>query len=341
MPELLLSAMLTLLPDYLFRRYVQGKRIGHEITLFSVWYELRWGIVSCAALAITLATVIFYFHPAATNVISAFRTVSVISDRPGRVAEVFVENNQRVRAGDPLFRLETLREEAAAQTAQRRIAEIDAALVEATIELKVIQGTIFSAEAALREARDDLRRRQAIFDRNPVSISEQEIVRLQSIVEQREGDLDVATARRDAIQTNLNYVFPAQRERAEAELAQAQVEIDQSTVLAGTNGTLEQFALRKGDIVSPVLRPAGILVPENSGKERFVAAFPQISAQVVRTGMVTEISCPSRPLAVIPMRVVEIQEFNRVRTDPTHRPACGTPGQSSTRLGSRLSGANL
>ena len=36
MLELLLCASLTILPDYLFRRYVQGKRIGREITLR--WY---------------------------------------------------------------------------------------------------------------------------------------------------------------------------------------------------------------------------------------------------------------------------------------------------------------
>ena len=46
MLELLLCSMLTILPDYLYRRYVQGKRIGSEITLYSVWFELRWGIIA-------------------------------------------------------------------------------------------------------------------------------------------------------------------------------------------------------------------------------------------------------------------------------------------------------
>jgi hypothetical protein len=36
MPELLLCSLLTILPDYLYRRYGQGKRIGKEITLYSV-----------------------------------------------------------------------------------------------------------------------------------------------------------------------------------------------------------------------------------------------------------------------------------------------------------------
>ena len=33
MLELIICSMLTILPDYLYRRYVQGKRIGKEITL--------------------------------------------------------------------------------------------------------------------------------------------------------------------------------------------------------------------------------------------------------------------------------------------------------------------
>ena len=96
MIELIFSALVTILPDYLYRRYVQGRRIGHEITLFSFWYELRWGITACVALAITLITVIFYFHPTTSHVISLFRTVSIISDRPGRVEEVYVGNNETV-----------------------------------------------------------------------------------------------------------------------------------------------------------------------------------------------------------------------------------------------------
>ena len=47
MLELLLCSMLTILPDYLYRRYRQGKRFGHEITLYSVWFELRFGIIGC------------------------------------------------------------------------------------------------------------------------------------------------------------------------------------------------------------------------------------------------------------------------------------------------------
>jgi hypothetical protein len=47
MLELMLCSLLTTVLDYLFRRYVQGRRLGKEISS-TVWFELRWGITACA-----------------------------------------------------------------------------------------------------------------------------------------------------------------------------------------------------------------------------------------------------------------------------------------------------
>ena len=124
MLELTLCSMLTLLPDYLFRRYVQGKRFGHEITLFSVWYELRWGITLCLILTVLLITVVLYNHPSSTNVTALFRTISIYPETGGRVAEVYVGFNERVKKGDRLFKLDSSRQEAAlasARSSHRRI----------------------------------------------------------------------------------------------------------------------------------------------------------------------------------------------------------------------------
>ena len=93
MLEILLCSLVTILPDYLFRRYYQGKRLGKEITLFSVWFELRWGITACVVLAVCLIVVIFYNHPSTTNVTLFFRTIPIISETTGRVAEVYVGFN--------------------------------------------------------------------------------------------------------------------------------------------------------------------------------------------------------------------------------------------------------
>ena len=53
-----------------------------------------------------------------------------------------------------------------------------------------------------------------------------------------------------------------QKASAEAALREAQVALDKTLVVAGTDGIVQQFALRAGDVVNPMLRPAGILVPD-------------------------------------------------------------------------------
>src|SRR3954453_632497 len=128
MLEILLCSLLTVVPDYLFRRYYQGKRIGKEITLYSVWFELRWGITACLVLAVGLITVIFYNHPSTTNVTLFYRTVPIVPETIGRVAEVHVDYSASVAKGDPLFTLDDSKQRAAVETSRRKIAEVDADL---------------------------------------------------------------------------------------------------------------------------------------------------------------------------------------------------------------------
>src|SRR4051812_39671424 len=129
MLELLLCSLFTLLPDYLYRRYGQGKRIGKEITLFSVWFELRWGLVGCVMLTVGLITVVFYNHPSTTNVTSFFRTIAILPEGVGRVSEVFIGTTGTVEKGKPIFKLDSTKQEAAIETARRQIAEVDASIV--------------------------------------------------------------------------------------------------------------------------------------------------------------------------------------------------------------------
>ncbi|CUK04342.1 Inner membrane protein YiaV precursor [Ruegeria denitrificans] len=308
MLELVFSALITIVPDYLYRRYKQGKRWGHEITLFNIWYELRWGLTACAILAVTLITVIFYFHPSTRNVSAAFRTVTILSDRGGRVAEVYVANNAHVNAGDAIFRLDTTRQEAAAETAQRRIEEIEASLGLAATEIAVADAQVKAAEVELAQATSDLQRRLEIAERNDAAVSQQELERLQTAVSGAEIKSTAAVAALDGAKLRQTTVLPAQLESARAVLREAENEIAKSTVFAEVDGTVTQFLLKPGDIVNPILRPAGILVPDVTGLGRFVAAFGQISASVLKPGMLVEITCASKPLNIIPMVVDEVQD---------------------------------
>jgi multidrug resistance efflux pump len=307
MLELLLCSMLTVLPDYLYRRFAQGKRFGREITLFSVWYELRWGITLCLILTISLITTIFYFHPSTTAVNSVFRTVTIMPETNGRVAETFVEINQAVEEGQPLFRLDSSAQEAELSTARARLAELASAEFRARAQVAEAEAGIGRARAGLRQAQDEFDTRDELFRRNPDAIPEREVETAQVRVEAEQAALTAAEATRDAMKAQLEIELPAQLETARAELDQAQVALDRTTVVAGTDGILQQFALRPGDIVNPMLRPAGILVPE-AKVTGLLAGFGQIESQVMRVGMLGEVTCVAKPWQIIPMVVTEIQD---------------------------------
>jgi multidrug resistance efflux pump len=308
MLELLLCSMLTILPDYLFRRYRQGKRIGREITLYSVWYELRWGITACLILTVSLITLIFYFHPSTKNVTAVFRTISILPESGGRVSKVFVGLNDKVKAGDPLFQLDSAEQEAARESALRRIAEIDAEAQVASTELAAADGVIRQAEGAYQQALQELETQQELMRRNSNIVAVREIERLQVAADGRRGAVDAALANKETLRTRISILLPAQRASTEAALAQAQVALDKTMVRAGVAGTVQQFTLRPGDVVNPMLRPAGILVPEEAGRVALVAGFGQIETQVMKVGMVAEATCIAKPFTIIPMVVTQVQD---------------------------------
>ena len=156
MLELMLCSMLTILPDYLYRRYGQGKRFGHEITFFSVWFELRYGIVTCLMLTVSLITMIFYFHPSTPTATMYFRTVPIVTETVGRVAEVHVDYSAPVKQGDVLFRLDNSKQQAALETARRKIAEVDASMLAAEADVLKSEGQLQEAKNALQQAQDEL-----------------------------------------------------------------------------------------------------------------------------------------------------------------------------------------
>ena len=306
MLEFMLCSMLTILPDFLYRRYGQGKRLGREITLFSVWYELRWGITLCLILTVSLITAIFYFHPSTKAATSVFRTVTILPETNGRVVETFVDINQKVEEGQPLFRLDSTEQEAAVETLRRKIAEIEAAMIVARAKLKESEGRIAQATGSYEQALDEFETREELFQRNPNAIAQRDVDRARMRVDTEQGMVDAAKANREAILSQLEFQLPAEKASAEAALHQAQVELDKTLVVAGTDGIVQQFALRPGDVVNPMLRPAGVLVPERK-VTGLVAGFGQIEAQVIKPGMIGEITCIAKPWTVIPMVVTEVQ----------------------------------
>jgi multidrug resistance efflux pump len=312
MLELLVCSLLTIFPDYLYRRYGQGKRLGSEITLFSVWFELRWGIVSCLLLTVSLITLIFYYHPATPYVTAVFRSVPIISESVGRVSDIYVRGSERVEAGQPLFRLVDTTQRTAVETAHRAIAEVDAAVALARADLAATEARILEAQGALQQAQDEYATKAELNRSAPnVVVARRELERLAVLVQTRQAGVEATRAARQVVEARMAEQLPAQRASAVAARDEADAALAKTVVRAGVAGRVEQFLLQVGDIVSPVMRPAGVLVPEGRGLRQIglAAGFGQIEAQVMRRGMPAEATCASLPWTIIPMVVTNVQGY--------------------------------
>ena len=309
MLELLLCSLLTVFPDYLYRRYRQGKRIGKEITLYSVWFELRFGIIACLMLTVALITMIFYYHPSTSSATLFYRTIPIVPEITGRVAEVDLDVSAPVKKGDVLFRLDSAKQEASLLTARRKIAEIDAAMLAAQADIMKAEGQLQEAKGALQQATDELDTKRELQKRNPGIVPQRDIEKLEVAAAGRQGSLDAATASKQSVTTRLSALLPAEKASAEAALAEAQVDLDKTVIRAGVDGRVEQFGLRPGDVVNPMVRSAGVLIPEGAGRRALAAGFGQIEAQVMKVGMVAEATCISKPWTVIPMVVTNVQDY--------------------------------
>jgi len=309
MLELLLCSLLTVFPDYLYRRYRQGKRFGHEITFYSVWFELRWGITACLMLTVALITVIFYFHPSTTTATLFYRTVPIIPETTGRVSEVHVEFSAPVKKGEVIFKLDSAKQEAALETARRKIAEVDAALLAAQADILKAEGQIQEAKGSYQQASDELDTKRDLQKRNPGMVPQRDIEKLEVLLTGRQGALDSATASKQSTMSRVSALLPAEKASAEAAMAEAQVDLDKTYIRAGVDGRVEQFGLRVGDVVNPMIRSAGVLIPDGAGQQFLSAGFGQIEAQVMKVGMVAEATCISKPWTIIPMVVTGVQDY--------------------------------
>jgi multidrug resistance efflux pump len=309
MLELMFCSLLTILPDYLYRRYGQGKRLGKEITFYSVWFELRWGITGCLILTVALITTVFYNHPSTSNATLFFRTVPILPETNGRVAEIFIGDSGPITKGAPIFRLDNSKQEAAVETARRKSVEIDAQMTLARVDVTKAEGQLKEARSNHQQTVDELEAKQELYRRNPGNVPFREIERLQERATGQLGAIDAAAASKQSIEERISTLLPAEKASAEAALNQAQVDLDKTVVRAGVSGRVEQFFLRVGDIVNPLMRPAGVLIPEGAGQQGLQAGFGQIEGQIMKAGMIAEATCVSKPFTIIPMVVTSVQDY--------------------------------
>ncbi|MGA7105192.1 MAG: HlyD family efflux transporter periplasmic adaptor subunit [Candidatus Deferrimicrobiaceae bacterium] len=212
----------------------------------------------------------------------------ISSPYPGQLASLHVERGAQVKAGDPLYALESVPEKPARDEAARRLAQARASLADLKkgrrpTELASMEEQLEGARASLVLSEKELSRQQTLFRTG--AVPQQAVDRARSAhdqdrhrVAQLESDLKTArlSARPDQVDAS-----EANVRALEAALTRAEWDLSQKRQAAPQTGRVFDTLYRPGEWV-PAGRPVVVLLPPQNIKVR--AFVPQARIGTVHLG---------------------------------------------------------
>lgn len=230
-------------------------------------------------------------------------TVSVSSRVAGYVAEVLVEDNQAVRPGQVLLRLDASDAEAALAQAEAQVSAAAAGARnvddQSSLEGAVIaerSAAVASAEAEARRASLELARYASLASRGFVSEQRMQNLRAaaaasQAAVAQARAGVQAERLRSSSLGSTRDQAL-AEAERARAAAARARLDLGRAVVTAPEGGVIGARSVRPGQYVQAGA-PLMAIVP--LGRTYVVANFKETQVGAMRVGQPVEIEADAFP----------------------------------------------
>ena len=171
--------------------------------------------------------------------------IQVSSDVSGLVTEVLVQDNQSVKKGQVLFKIDVARQAIDVEQARSDLAKAKAGLAAAEAELAQAQANVVKSEENINWADKNANRYSNLMD-GAISKQEQEqmfATRDQSHAEHEQMLAAIAQAKANIVQQK------ALIEVATSNLHLTQLNLNRSEVVAPADGTLSNFELQQGNYV--------------------------------------------------------------------------------------------
>ncbi len=241
-----------------------------------------------------------YNHPFTSNARIYFSVTPILPGVRGRVIEVPVVTNVPLREGTVLFRIDP-------RPFQYVVDQKKASLAEAEQNVKQLKSSLDQATAASERADSQVVLAQQTYDRQAELLEKKVIA---------QATLDTVTRNLEASRQTLVGTQAAEERarlaysseiggvnttvaRLQAELRDAEFDLDQTTVRAPADGFVTQVGLRPGMYVVPApLRPVMVFVNQGQKDKALTGAFQQNALQRVRVGDKAEVA-----FAAVPGRV--------------------------------------
>lgn len=265
------------------------------------------GILLCvAAVAVVAAWAVIAFSSGVTSTDNAYvrgDVTSLAAKVAGYVTALEVEDNQAVRAGDVLFRIDERDYRAKLAQAEANVSAAQARLTHVDAQIRLQHALIRQAEAQRRSATAEMDLATKTHDRSRKLIVSNAVS--QALVDETatararaEASVSAASATVEAQQQNI-AVFVAERDAAVAAVSQAQaardlaqIDLDHTVVRAPVEGVVGNRQIRLGRFVTPGVSLLDI-VPVND--VWVVANFKETQLESIRPGQRVRITVDGYP----------------------------------------------
>jgi multidrug resistance efflux pump len=258
---------------------------------FSLLTAALGGIAIVGALVLGMN----YNHPFSSEARFYFHTTPIVPGVSGIVTEVPIESGTKLKAGDVLFRINP-------EPFENEVKAKEAALAAAMQTTRQLRATADSAQKKLESALADRDSAKDVFERSKKLLETGAVAQVQferaknnfnaaeATAQSAKSEADRALLEAEAVVNGVNTDVA----RLQSDLDTAKFNLEQATVRAPTDGTVQQNFLRPGMFAASMpLRPVMIFLHDE--KPKFTAAFLQNSAQRIEEGSEAEFILPAVP----------------------------------------------
>lgn len=226
-----------------------------------------------ALLLVVLAVVVLIFviwkldsAPATNDAYASADTIDVVPEVSGRIVELAVTDNQQVKQGDLLFRIDPRIYEASLAKAEASLAALDKQimLTQRSVDAQKygadsVQAAVEKARAAAKQASDTLRRTEPLLSEGFVSA--EDVDRARTAQRAAAADLNAVLLQAQSAASAVSGVdaLVAQRAAVEADIALTKLHLDMATVRAPFDGRVVALKTSVGQFAS-AMRPIFTLI---------------------------------------------------------------------------------
>jgi membrane fusion protein, multidrug efflux system len=216
-------------------------------------------------------------------------SVAIAPKVAGYVAEVAVGDNQRVKAGDVLARIDPRDYQTAVDSATADLANAQATAANIDAQLKEQQATIAQAQAAVTFSEQEAKRYSDLARTGVGSAQRQQ--QTESELAQRRATLVAAQAHVDVLKTQRQQ-SDAMIAAKTAALAQAKINLGETTLTAPSDGVVGDRTVRPGQLVQAGTRLMTVVPTE---RVYLIANFKETQTGQMHPGQPVSISVDSFP----------------------------------------------